>query len=105
MRGYIIRIESGFSKLCHPHLHKLVEHLSMEQMRRIDPGLVGVAFNSANADSGELRAMSVTLQYWPTGNQVTVVSDPRSLQVWNTEYTARLWEQAFRLLEAQVVNP
>lgn len=77
----------------------------MEQMRRIDPGLVGVAFNSASVDRGELRAMSVTLQYWPTGNQVTVVSDPRSLQVWNTEYTARLWEQAFRLLEAQVVNP
>lgn len=78
----------------------------MEQKRCIDPGQVGVAFNQHPAGSGDLRAVSVTLEYWPTGSQVTLVSDHRNFgRVWNTESTARLWEQAFKMLETQVTNP
>jgi len=70
--------------------------------KRVDPNLIGVAFDACPGDGG---AISITLQHWPTGKQVTLVSNPRNFgPVWNTESTARLWEQAFKLLETEVSN-
>jgi hypothetical protein len=78
----------------------------MEQKARVDPEMIGVAFNAHPADLGaETDAISVTLEHWPTGKQVTLVSNIRNFgAVWNTETTARLWEQAFKLLEIEVTK-
>lgn len=73
------------------------------ESQKVDPNMIGVAFDTGPAAGG--GAVSVTLEHWPTGKQVTLVADARNFgPVWNTESTARLWEQAFKLLETEVAN-